>query len=151
MAGLALMVSSGEVSLTAATAKTVLQIKAPTNQRVRIKTIRVTGEGIVVTDKPIFSRLTRSSANFGTGTSATPGKINTSNGETIQSSCAKNFTVEPTSPSATGYEVNSHPQNGFMEQFQFDSPLEIAGGNSINVECTAAQAQTVVCSITFEE
>lgn len=151
MAGLNMNVPSGNVALVASTAKTVLQIKAPTNQRIKVKTVRCTGKGIVVTDQPIYVRITRSSANFGTGSAATPGKTNTSNGETIQSTCASNFTVEPTSPTHSGYEVNFHPQNGVMEQYQFDVPLEIAGGNSVNFEATAAQAQTVNFSVLYEE
>ena len=151
MAGLNMNVPSGNVALVAATAKTVLQIKAPTNQRLKIKTIRCMGKGIVVTDQPIYFRITRSSANFGTGSSATPGKTNTSNGETIQSTAFSNFTVEPTSPTHSGYEGDFHPQNGIMEQFQFDVPLEVAGGNSVNIEMTAAQAQTVNVSVLYEE
>lgn len=151
MAGLNMNVPSGNVALVAATAKTVLQIKAATNVRLKIKTIRFFGKGIVVTDQPIYWRLTRSSANFGTGTSATPGKTNTSNGETIQCTAFSNFTVEPTSPTHGGIEGDFHPQNGYAEQYQFDVPFEVAGGNAVNFELTAAQAQTVNIAVLFEE
>src|SRR5438105_2905164 len=102
MAGVKAKVNSGEVALLAATLKTVLQIKAPANQRLMVTGYYLYGKGIVVTDTPMLFNLKSNAANFGTGTSVTPSKGNTSDDETLQSTAFKNFTVEPTTPTDRG-------------------------------------------------
>jgi hypothetical protein len=152
MAGLICSVNSGEVSLAAATAKTVLQIKAPANQRVLIKALRILGkQDAGGTDKPLKVRATRSTANFGTGSAATPGKRNPSNGETVQTAAAGNFTVEPTTPSDSGQWWEVQPQSGLEEFFGPGDEIEIPGGQSWQLEMTSNATPVVLATVDFEE
>jgi hypothetical protein len=154
MAGLKLSVTSGEVALVAATAKTLLQIKAPTNQRVLVKGLKVMGKSAAGgTDTPVKIRVTSSSANFGTaGATPTPGKRNPSNGETPQSTVGSNFSAEPTSPTDRGVLYEVSPQSGVIEPFPFDNPYEIPGGQSLQVEATApVGTPTIAVTLDYEE
>lgn len=153
MAGLLLRVNGGEAALVAATAKTMLQVKAPTNQRLLVTGLRMFGKQAAGgSDVVVKVRMTRSTANFGTGTAATPGKNNPSNGETIQSSCAGNFSVEPTSPTDSGLWWELQPQNGIIE-FQPDKkPIEVPGGQAVNFEFTSPSGTpTVLMEADYEE
>lgn len=152
MAGLLCHVNSGEVAMVAATPKTVLQIKAPANQRVILSMLSITGKQPAGgTDTPVKVRLTRSTANFGTGTGATPGKNNPSDPETIQSVVASNFSVEPTSPTDTGLWWEVQPQSGMISFYPPDLRVEIPGGQSINVEITSVATPTLLVTASFAE
>jgi hypothetical protein len=152
MAGVLLHVNSGEVALVAATAKTVLQIKAATNQRVLVKAIRLLGKQAAGgTDTPLKIRLTRSTANFGTGTGATPGKNDPGDAETVQTTAAGNFTVEPTSPTDSGLWWEVQPQSGIIEFLPPGMEVKIPGGQSVNFECTSTGTPTVLITATIEE
>lgn len=153
MAALTFHVNSGEVALAAATAKTVLQIKAPANQRVVVKGLRIFGKQAAGGSDPVVKvRMTRSTANFGTGTSATPGKNDPSDSETIQSTAASNFTVEPTSPTDSGLWWEFQPQLGIEEFLPLDMVIKIPGGQSVNFEMTTPSGTpTVMMTATCEE
>lgn len=152
MAGQLCHVNSGERTLVAATAQTLLQIKAAANQRVLIKALRFTGKMPAGgTDTPIKIRMTRSTSNFGTSSSATPAKNNPSNGETIQTTCASTFTVEPTSPADGGLLWELQPQSGIIELLTPDLYIEIPGGAAVNFEATSAATPILAVSASFEE
>lgn len=152
MAGLILTVNSGEVALIAATPKTVLQIKAPANHRLKLRNVKLFGKqpagGV---DTPVKVRLTRSTASFGTGSAATPGKIDPAMAETVQSTAAANFTVEPTSPTDTGVEWEVQPQSGVIEPQIPGQELVIPGGQALNFEATSVATPTVLFTATYEE
>lgn len=152
MAGLIWTANSGEVTLSAATAKTVLQVKAPSNQRVTLKTLSILGkQSAGGTDAVCKVRITRSTANFGTGTAATPGKTDTAWAETIQSTVAGNFTVEPTSPTDTGLWYEVQPQSGLIVPFPPGQEPRIPGGAALNVEITSSGTPTLLVTVTAEE
>lgn len=152
MAGVLLHVNSGEVALVANTPKTVLAIKAPTNQRLLIRGLKFLGKSAAGgTDVPVKVRLTRSTANFGTGSTATPAKNDPNDGETVQSTAASNFTVEPTSPTDGGLCWEFSPQGGIMESLPPDVLLKVPGGQSVQFEMTAPGAATALVTITYEE
>lgn len=152
MAGLLCHVNSGEVALVAATAKTVLQIKAATNQRVLLRGLKIMGKSPAGgTDTPVKVRLTRSTANFGTFTGATPNKNNPSNGETVQTTCGANATAEPTTPTDGGMWWEVQPQSGVIEFLPPGMEVQIPGGQALNVECTSAATPTVMITASFEE
>jgi hypothetical protein len=146
-------VNSGEVALVAATPKTVLQIKAATNQRVAIKGIKLMGKQAAGgTDVPVKIRLTRSTANFGAFTATpTPQKNNPSNGETVQTSAGTNATSEPTSPTDAGIWWEVQPQSGVIEFIPPGLEIKIPGGQAVNFECTSPGTPTVMLTVTFEE
>lgn len=152
MAGVIAHVNSGEVALVAATAKSVLQIKAATNQRVLLKALRFLGKQAAGgTDAVVKIRMTRNSANFGTFSSATPGKNDPNDGETIQTTCGSNASAEPTSPSDSGLWWEVQPQSGVIEFLPPGLEIKIPGGQSVQFECTSSATPTIMLCATFEE
>lgn len=152
MAGLGFNANSGEVTLAAGVAKTVLQVKAPANQRVLIRSLRLMGKQPAGgTDTPAKVRLTRSVANFGTGSGVTLAKTNPTNTETLQSSAFSNFTVEPTAPTDGGEWWEVQPQSGVIEYLPRDGPIEIPGGQSAQFEATSVATPTLNFQAKCEE
>ncbi len=152
MAGIVAHVNSGEVALVAATAKTVLQIKAPANQRVLIKSLRLFGKAAAGgTGVPVKVRATRSTANFGTLSAATPGKNDSSDSETLQATAGANATVEPTTPTDTGLIWEVPDQSGVIEFLPPGMEIRIPGGTALNIECTSTGTPTVAVQATYEE
>ncbi len=143
MAGLLLTGNSGSCTLVALTAKTILQIKMPANQRGVVRTIKLFGESAAGgTDVPCKVRLTYSTTNFGTGSAVTPGKNDPGMAETVQSVWKGNFSAEPTSPTDMGSAYRFQPQLGVIEPFYFGQEVRIPGGYALNVEVTSASGQT---------
>lgn len=150
MAGVLIRASSPEVSLSAATVKTVVQITAPANQRVLVREISVSFKGIVNTDGPVLVEVLRQST-AGTGTSLTIVKRNSADTETIQSTALHSHSAEPTAGDVLIRE-EVHPQGGALNLLLPDKfPLVVPGGGRLGIRCTAPQAQTVVASIGAEE
>lgn len=150
MAGCRLSVSSGEQSLTAATAKTCLQVIAAANHRVRVAGISVTFKGTVVTDTPALVRLVRQTT-AGTMSSATVVKKDENMAETIQTTATKGASgTEPTiTDELEALEV--HPQTGMRWYYPMGDEVFIKGGNRLGVQITAAQGQTAVVVMELEE
>ena len=152
MAGVLSHVSSGEVTLIANTAKTVLQIKAPANQRLIVQGLRLFGKQPAGgTDTPIKVRLTRSTANFGTGSSVTPSKNDPTDSETLQISANANFSAEPTSPTDGGLWFELPPQSGIIDYSPPGLQIKIPGGQSVQFEATSTGTPTLMFSATVEE
>jgi hypothetical protein len=152
MAGVLWHVNSGECALQASTAKSILQIKAPTNQRVIIRSVRFFGKQPAGgTDTPVKIRLTRSTANFGTFTGATPSKNDPNDGETIQTTAGANASAEPTSPTDGGLWWELQPQTGIIEPLAPGQEIKIPGGQSVQFEFTSPGTPTVMMEATCEE
>ena len=152
MAGLLWKASSGDVGLTANTPKTVLQIKAPTNQRVVIRAVTISMvQPPSASTNAIKMRFTYSTANFGTGTAVTPQKVVKELTETIQSTVFANFTVEPTSP--TDDQDVSYVQFGtlFPDERGSNRQIWIPGGYAENIELTSPATATVNVTVVAEE
>ena len=152
MAGVVAHVNSGEVALVANTAKSILQIKAPANQRVVVKGVRLFGKAPAGgTGVPVKIRMTRSTANFGTFSAATPGKNDSSDSETLQATAGANATVEPTTPTDTGLIWEVPDQSGIIEFSPPGLEIRIPGGTALNIECTSTGTPTVAAQVTYEE
>lgn len=148
-AGCHLAASSGEVSLTAAAAKTVLTIAAAAQHRVRMTGLSIYFKDTVVTDTPVLVEIMRQTT-AGTMTSVTPVKKDENMGETIQTTAAKTATVEPTLTDVLETK-EIHPQTGEKFYWPFGQEIYIKGGNRVGIRCTAAQNQTVAVTAEFEE
>lgn len=152
MAGVLCHVNSGEVALVAATAKSVLQVKAAANQRVIVRGIRIMGKQPAGgTDAVVKIRLTRNAANFGTGSVATPAKNDPTDSETLQTTANSNFTVEPTTPTDGGLWWEVQPQSGVIESLAPGMEIKIPGGQSIQFEATSAGTPTLMIEVDYEE
>lgn len=153
MAGVLWHANSGEVTMASGVAKTILQIKAPANQRVLVRSIRLFGKQAAGgTDTPGKIRLTRNNSGFGTATgAATLGKNNPLDTESLQTSAYYNFTVEPTTPTDTGLWWELQPQGGIIEFYPPPLLIPVPGGYALNVEATITGTPILMATISGEE
>lgn len=152
MAGMLIHGNSDEVTLVAAIPKSVLQIKAPANQRLLIKQLRFFGKSPAGgTDSVVKVRMTRNSANFGTFSAVTPNKNDPTDSETIQSTWGKNASAEPTSPTDSGLWWEVQPQSGIEEFLPIDQPIKIPGGQSAQFECTSPSGTPIMMLVASVE
>ncbi len=140
MAGLICIAQTTEVALAIATAKTVIQIAAPSSQRLRLKRWGVFFDGVSATDEPVQVRLLRQTS-AGTMTTLTPVK---------QSAAQHTATAEPTAGDVLDV-AEVHPQSGYEVLIPFDMSIEIPGGTRVGIECTAPAAVNVRAKLVFEE
>lgn len=150
MAGLRVVATTeGEIALVAATAKTILQMVAPTNQRLLLKGFSVSFDGISSTEAPVQVELLKQTT-AGTSVAGTPVKDGDPGSETIQTTSRITITVEPTASDVLRrYEV--HPQGGGIERaFDLDS-IPIPGGTRLGLRCTAPSAVNCTGFMVVEE
>jgi hypothetical protein len=148
MADLFCIAQTAEVALSAASAKTVVSIKAPANHRLKVLRWGIFFDGISSVAEPVQVRLLRQSTD-GTSTSATIVKIGTDS-ETIQSTGGYNFTAEPTAGDVLDV-AEVHPQAGYEVIFPTGQEIKVAGGGRIGIECTAPATVNCRAKIVFEE
>lgn len=153
MAGVLARANSGEVSFTAATAKTALQLVAASNHRVKLLGVSMSGKSASPTDQPVKYRILRQT-DAGTSSAATAGthlsKNNDGDDETLQTGVRVTVTAEPTAGDVL--EVGEfHPQNGLKWMYPFGQEVIIKGGGRLGVELTAPANQTCCVSLDFEE
>lgn len=151
MAAIEFIATSGtEVALSAATAKTVLQILAPTNQRVRIVGFGLFFDGSIPNAEPVVVKLVRQTT-AGTMSAVTLVKTGPVPGsESIQTQASHTASVEPTTTDILDiYEI--HPQAGIEKLFPLGRELVMAGGSRLGLLVTAPAAVNCVAKIFGEE
>ena len=149
MAGLRCAIQIAETSLSAATAKTVMQLVAPANQRLKVARVGVFFNGTSTTAQPVQVRVLRQTS-AGTMSALTPVKLNNSDGETIQSTAQQNASAEPTASDV--YDVwEIHPQSGYDVMYPLGQELVVKGGDRLGIECTAQATVSVRAKMWYEE
>ena len=153
MAGVFAHVNSGECSLSAATTKTLLQLRTATNVRALIHQIRIMGKQAAGgTDTPVKFQLMRNTTAFGTGTGpVTPSKNDPNDGETLQTAGYTNFTVEPTTPTDGGLWWEINPQTGVVEMYAPGQEIKVPGGQSAQIQATSSGTPTILIEMTYQE
>lgn len=146
MAALELVATSDSQAITAATPETVLRIKAATNQRLKVKAYSVTVAGTSAVDLTV--RVLRQSTDGTSGTSVTPVKVEPGADETIQSTAATNFSVEPTAGDVLQYK---RLQGSYEKIFPLGQEIIVPGGGRLGIECTATANATVAAEFVYEE
>lgn len=140
---------TSEVALSAATAKTVVQIAAPTNHRVKIIGVGFFFDGTSTTAEPVQVTLSRQSSS-GTMSALTPVPLDDSLAETLQTLAQHTATAEPT----TGVTIDAwecHPQQGFEVLYPLGQEPIVGGGDKVGLICTAPATVNVRAKIRFEE
>lgn len=141
--------TTAEIALTAATAKTVLQLVAATNHRVKVLSWGVYFDGVTSTAEPVQVRLLRQTT-AGTMTSLTPVKRDNSLSETLLTTAQHTATAEPTAGDVLeAKEV--HPQGGYEKLYPFGQEVIIGGGGRLGIELTAPAGVNVRAEVIFEE
>jgi hypothetical protein len=152
MADLLVCCSAGEASITS-TAKTVVAVKAPSNQRLKIKGIEIFGKGTSNTDTPVkVEAIVASNIASGTAGSVTTQVQDTEMGETPQGTYTGNYSAEPTYTSAVvtrTWEV--HPQTGLVVYFPLHDEIKLKGGQGFALRLTSNQNETVAVNLLVEE
>jgi hypothetical protein len=151
MADLILNVPTGEISLVAATAKTILMAKAPANQRLKLKGLEIFGKGISPTDVPMKVELCIITTDGGTATTITPTANDNEMAETAQGTYKSNYSVEPTTYGAAIRTWEVHPQTGLVVYFPMHDEPKLKGGTIFGLRMTAAAAQTISANLIVEE
>jgi hypothetical protein len=147
MSALICVANPGEIT-SGTSAKTLVQIVAPANQRLKILEWGVFCKGVTPTDVPLKVRLLRQTTT-GTMSALTLFKRGTP-AETIQSTAQQGASAEPTAGDVLAVR-EVHPQLGYQEKFAFGQEIIVPGGGRVGIEVTAAVSISVVSEIVFEE
>lgn len=149
MAATRFAVNIPSTALVAATAKTVVQIVAPANQRVKVLGFSVSFDGTSTTAQPVQGRILRQTT-AGTVSAGTPVPLEKDLSGTIQSTAGINASVEPTAGDVLG-TFAVHPQTGYTEFAPFGQEILIQGGGRVGIELTAPAGVNVRGWIRCEE
>lgn len=152
MAGIICTVQTAEQALTAATAKTIVQIVAPTNQRLKVLRWGVGFDGISPTAEPVQVRLLRQTSAIG-GTPAAITPVITGVGSETPQATAAYYGGSPTEPSAGNVlsVKEIHPQSSYDYTFPLGQEILVPGGGRLGIECTAPANVNVRPEIVYEE
>lgn len=149
MAGLRCSASTpADVALSAAVARTVLQLAAPANQRLLVREWSVFFDGVDTVGEPVEVRLYRQS-DAGTMSGLTPSRLS-AGAETPQGAASHSATAEPTNGELLRV-LQIHPQTGYDVILPPDLLIEVPGGGRLGIVCVAAADVGVLCSIVWEE
>ncbi len=149
MARLNAIAQTAEVALTAATAKTVVQIKAAANHRVAVLGWGVFFDGTSVTAEPVQVRLIRQST-AGTMSALTPVALDGDIALTLQTTAQHTATAEPTAGNVVDV-IECHPQQGYEMIYPLGQEVILTGGGYVGIECTAPATVNVRAKLRFEE
>lgn len=150
MADLFGIAQTAEVALTAATTRTVIQVIAPTNHRVKILGWGVFFDGTSATAEPVQVELLRQTT-AGTMSSLTPVKTDAAS-ETLLTTAQHTATAEPTAGDILDV-VECHPQSGFEKIMSTPGSqlYVIGGGGRVGIRCTAPAGVNCRAKIIIEE
>lgn len=167
MANLKFIAQTTEQALTAATKKTVLQVTAPSNQRVKVLGWGVYFDGINTTilataadttTKPAVEAVLATGTTGGTfsntlSTLDGTGSCVISNGSngTIQSIAEAIVTGEPTETGVLDVAEVNPANGGYMVMFEKDVIPVVNGGDFVSINCTAPDGVNVRAKLFCEE
>jgi hypothetical protein len=143
--------TTGGVALVAATAKTVLMVKAAASRRTAVSGVHVSFDGVSGTAVPVLVEI-GFITNTGTFTAVTPEETNVDlAGATIGSSAGENATVEPTYSGGMLKEIKVHPQSGYEFHIPFGKEWLCSNQTGIAIRCTAAATVNCFANMDCEE
>lgn len=149
MAGILARANAAEVATTTST-KTIVQLVAPTNQRLKVWQWGVGFKGITNSDAPIKVDLVEQST---AGTSSALSTVREPDGgsETLQGTAREAVTVEPTLTSVLeSHEI--HPQGGSFDWVAPQiNPILMAGGKRLGIRVTAGVSVSCTAYFRYEE
>lgn len=129
------------IAVAVGAAKTLIQLVAPTNIRVKVLGWGVAFDGILTTGQPVGVRLLRQST-AGTMSALTPVNLN-SVSETIQSTAQHTATAEPTAGNVL-FTGQIHPQQGIVIQYPYGQEIIVPGGGRLGLEVNIPAGQATL-------
>ncbi len=148
MAGVYFSAVTGEV-VTGTSQKTILQLVAATNVRVKVREWSFSFIGTSNTAQPIRCQL-MTQTDAGTMSSLTLKKKISTDSETLQTTAQHTATSEPTTGTAFKAE-EVHPQTGYTWQAPFGGEEVIVGGARLGFVVTAGATTSVQVRSDCEE
>ena len=143
--------TNGDIALTAATAKTVMNIINGSNGLIRIIEFGLSFDGVSSTAEPVTVELCNSTQGAaGTGTSHT---ILQTGGptRTVQATALRNYSAEPTTLTVLKRWL-VHPQAGIVMQFPLGrEPEQVTTADGLCLRVTAPATLNCQGYIEFEE
>ncbi len=151
MAGIRFGYAGAEISVSTVT-KTLFQLLAAANHRVRVERISIAGKSVDATDAPVlFQLLWQTSAGSG-GSAPELNKLDEDATETLQASALENITSEPSDGGVILWSKLISPLSTYDLVFPPMRELYVPGGTRLGVRAvTPADANTFVVSGQFEE
>lgn len=153
MAAFQAQATTAEQALVAATAKTLLQVVAAANHRVKVLGWGIFFDGTSTTAEPVQVRLLRqATAIGGTPTAVVLTKRDNSLAETILTTAAI-YGGTPAEPTAGDVieVLEVHPQSGYQIMYPLGAEPIIGGGGRIAIEATAPGAVNARVTVIVEE
>lgn len=143
--------TTGDVALSAATAKTILSVINAANSPIRLCEFAVSFDGVSGTAEPVTVELCSSTqATGGASTAQTPVQIRGAT-RAVQASGARNYTTEPTVLTVLKRWL-VHPQTGIMVQFPLGrEPEQVTTADALCLRCTAPATVNAQAYLEFEE
>lgn len=142
--------TSADVSLTAATAKSVVSLITTSGRRARIKEIMCGFKSVTSTDVPVLVELVQHDTD-GTGTAVTPVALDPADSGASVTTSKVNYTAEP----STNIVVRKHwlipPSNSLILQNPPGEEDVIPVSKTATIRCTAPQAQSARAYLKFNE
>ena len=154
MAGLLCSVQTGgstgltEVALDGTNEKCLIIVTAPTNQRLKVKSVGVFFDGASATAEPVFLVLARAST-AGTTTAYTP-KVMGVGSETPQATAGVDASANPTKGDILA-SWRVHPQSGYQWLLPMGDEVLVAGGGRVALYAKAAAAVNLMATVIYEE
>ena len=143
--------TAGDVALTAATARTILNVINAANSLIRLCEFGVSFDGVSATAEPVTVELCSSTqATAGTSTSQPPVQIRGPT-RTVQATGARSYTAEPTALTTLKRWL-VHPQTGIVMQFPLGrEPEQTTTADGLCLRVTAPATLNCQGYIEFEE
>lgn len=143
--------TNGDIALSAATAKTVVQAINASTGILKCVEIGVSFDGTSSTAEPVTVELTSSTqATAGTSTSHTILQVSGAT-RTVSATGARNYSAEPTVVTVLKRWL-VHPQTGLVVQFPLGrEPQQNTGSDALGIRCTAPAAVNVQAYLEFAE
>lgn len=130
--------TNGEIS-TGTSKKTILQIVAASNHRVKVKEISVSFKGTSNTAAPILVEVYRQTTAGTDGDAVTLAKFDSDTSETLQTTGLSNIdgSSQPTDSGSALLSEEVHPQGGYTWQAPFGGEIIVPGGARLGLAVTA--------------
>jgi hypothetical protein len=144
--------TTGDVALSAATAKTILSVICAANAPLRLTEIGVSFDGVTATAEPVTVELCSSTqATAGTSTSQTPVQTGGPT-RTAQAGGARNYTAEPTVLTVLKRWLVRADGGLLVLQFPLGrEPEQVTTADALCIRCTAPATVNAQAYIEFEE
>lgn len=145
MAALQFSVNVPKIPLTAATAKTVAQVKAAANQRVKVLGFEFYFDSTSTTPGSAQLRILRQSSAGTSLVAATPQAVEPELTETIQSTCQTGSLTTQTEPTA-GAVIRTPAipiTSGLVISLPYGQEIIVGGGGYIGFEVTTPSGTTI--------